>query len=143
MLLKLGIVVKCFQSERSSDQSLQFLCVRPHQNYNFISISGSFRPDFLSVFLGEDTVPPQELSIGCQFPCQAAEKLTLCSILSASLTTFAVWMPKKMYRISVRFVLALNQPLKNLNNTTPSPSFHRPNKKPRKQHAPPNFQAED
>jgi len=38
---------------------------------------------------------------------------------------------------------ALNQPHKNLNNTTPSPSFHRPNKKPRKQHAPPNFQAED
>lgn len=37
----------------------------------------------------------------------------------------------------------LNHPLKNLNNTTPSPSFHRPNKKPRKQHAPPNFQADD
>ena len=37
----------------------------------------------------------------------------------------------------------LSQHHKNLNNTTPSPSFHRPNKKPRKQHAPPNFQAED
>ena len=37
----------------------------------------------------------------------------------------------------------LSQHHKNLNNTTPSPSFHRPNKKPRKQHAPPNFQADD
>ena len=37
----------------------------------------------------------------------------------------------------------LNQNHKKLNNTTPSPSFHRPNKKPRKQHAHPNFQAED
>ena len=37
----------------------------------------------------------------------------------------------------------LNQHHKNLNTTTPSPSFHLPNKKPRKQHAPPNFQAED
>lgn len=35
----LGIVVKCFQSERSSRQFLQFL--RPtHQNFNFISIFG-------------------------------------------------------------------------------------------------------
>ena len=102
-----------------------------------------FRPDYLSVFHDEDTVPPQELRIGCKFPCQAADKLTLCSILSASLTTFDVWMPKKMYRISVRFVLTLNQTHKNLNTTTPSPSFHRPNKKPSKQHAPPNFQAED
>lgn len=33
--------MKCFQSERSSRQSLQFL--RPtHQNFNFISVSGRF-----------------------------------------------------------------------------------------------------
>ena len=63
----------------------------------------------MSVFHGKDTVPLQELRIGCKFPCQAADKLTLCSILSASLTTFDVWMPKMMYRISVRFVLSLNQ----------------------------------
>ena len=37
----LGIVVKCFQSERSSRQFLQFL--RPtHQNFNFLSVSGRF-----------------------------------------------------------------------------------------------------
>lgn len=29
-----------------------------------------FRPDFLSVFHGEDTVSPQELRIDCNFPCQ-------------------------------------------------------------------------
>ncbi len=85
-----------------------------------------FRPDYLSVFHGEDTVFPQELRIGCKFPCQAADKLALCSILSASLATFAVWMPKKIYRISARFVLAIHHH-KNLNNTTPSPSFRHPN----------------
>ena len=56
----------------------------------------SFRPDFLSVFHDEDTVPPQELRIDRKFQCQAAAKRALCSILPASLTTFAVWMPKKM-----------------------------------------------
>lgn len=30
----------------------------------------SFRPDFLSVFHGEDTVSPQDLRIDCKFPCQ-------------------------------------------------------------------------
>ena len=58
-------------------------------------------------FYDKDTVPPQELRIDRKFQCQAAAKRALCSILSASWTTFAVWMPKKMYRISVRFVRAL------------------------------------
>ena len=48
---QVGIVVKCFQSERSSDQSLQFLCVRPHQNYNFISVSGRFSRIFCLFFM--------------------------------------------------------------------------------------------
>ena len=73
-------------------------------HYLFPVVSAGF---FLSVFHGEDTVPPQELRIDRKFQCQAAAKRALCSILSASWTTFAVWMPKKMYRISVRFVLAL------------------------------------
>ena len=41
------------------------------------------------------------------FPRQATIDWGLCSILSANCTTFTMWMPKKMYRISVRFVLAL------------------------------------
>mgnify|MGYP004654404637 CR=1 FL=1 len=61
-----------------------------------------FRPDYLSVFHDEDTVPPQELRIGCKFPSQAAAKSALCSILSVSQITFAVWMPKKIYRTSGR-----------------------------------------
>ena len=130
-------------SIRAKQQPIPSINASDSSKFQFYICFLSFQPDFLSVFHDEDTVPPQELRIGCQFPCQAADKLPLCSILSASLTPFAVWMPKKMYRISVRFVLALNQPLKNLNNTIPSPSFHRPNKKPRKQHAPPNLQAED
>ena len=59
----------------------------------FSVVSAGF---FLPVFHGEDTIPPQEFRIDCKFQCQAAAKRALCSILSASWTTFAVWMPKKM-----------------------------------------------
>ena len=100
----LGIVAQCFQSERSSDQSLQFL--RPtHQNFNFISVSGHFGRIFLSVIHGENIVPLQEHRIDCKFQCQAAAKRSLCSIRSASRTTLAVWMPKKMQRIFVRLAV--------------------------------------
>ena len=48
--------------------------------YLFPVVSAGF---FLPVFHGEDTtVPSQELRIDCKFPCQAAAKLDLCSILS-------------------------------------------------------------
>ena len=33
-------------------------------------------------------------------PCQADARRTLCSILSANYTAFAVWIPKEIYRIS-------------------------------------------
>ena len=62
------------------------------------------RPGFLSVFHDEGIVSPQELHIDCMFPRQAATKRALSSILSANCTTFAVWMPKKIHWISVRFV---------------------------------------
>ena len=45
----------------------------------------------------------------CMFSFQEAASCVLCSILSASCTTFAVWMPKKIYRISVCFVRALTR----------------------------------
>ena len=45
----------------------------------------------------------------CMFLFQASASCALCSILSASCTTFAVWVPKKMYRISVNFVRALTR----------------------------------
>lgn len=70
--------------------------------FQFYIYFRSFRSDFLSVFHGEDTVPPQELRTGCKFQCQAAARRALCSNLSAGWTTFAVWMPKKIYRISGR-----------------------------------------
>ena len=55
----LGIVVKCFQSERSSRQSLQFL--RPtHQKFNFISVSGRFGRIFCLFFMAR-----------IQFPCKS------------------------------------------------------------------------
>ena len=47
---QVGIVVKCFQSERSSGQSLQF--PRPtHQNFNFISASSPFSRIFCLFFM--------------------------------------------------------------------------------------------
>lgn len=56
-------------------------CVR------FIKISISYlfpvvSAGFLSVFHGEDIVPPHELRIDCKFQCQSAAKRDLCSILS-------------------------------------------------------------
>ncbi len=157
------IVVKCFHSERSSDQSLQSPRP-PHQNYNFISVSGSFGRIFLSVFHGEDTVPPQEIHIGLSFsvrqppnapfvlsnpptarqPCVCRTRSTGFPSASSSLdpfdtvalsrthptpseTTAHPNRPMKRFKKKV-----LNQSHKNLNNTTPPPSFHRPNKKPRK-----------
>ena len=45
----------------------------------------------------------------CIFSFQEAASCALCSILSASCTSFAVWMPKKMNGISVSFVRALTR----------------------------------
>lgn len=44
----------------------------------------SFRPDFLSVFHGEDAIPPHELRIDCKFSCLAAAKHAIYPILSAN-----------------------------------------------------------
>ena len=52
-------------SLRAKQRPIPSISLRsPHQNYIFISVSGSFQPDFLSVFHDEDTVPPQEIHIG-------------------------------------------------------------------------------
>lgn len=59
--------------------------------YLFPAVSAGF----FVCFHGEDTVfspHTQELCIDRKFQCQAAAKLDLCSILSASWTMFAVWM---------------------------------------------------
>ena len=45
----------------------------------------------------------------CMFSFQEAASCALCSILSASCTMFAVWMPKKMYRISVNLARAFTR----------------------------------
>ena len=52
-------------SLRAKQRPIPSISLRsPHQNSNFISVSGSFQPDFLSVFHDEDTVSPQEIHIG-------------------------------------------------------------------------------
>ena len=50
---------------------------------------------FLSVFHGENAIPPHELRIDFKFSCQVAAKRALYSILSTNCTTFAVWMPTR------------------------------------------------
>ena len=51
------IVVKCFQYEQSSGQSLQF--PHPtHQNFNFISVSGRFVRIFCLFFMARIQSPP-------------------------------------------------------------------------------------
>ena len=62
----LGIVVKCFQSERSSRQSLQFL--RPtHQNFNFISVSGRFGRIFCLFFMARIQFPHKSSALTASF----------------------------------------------------------------------------
>ena len=62
----IGIVVKCFQSERSSDQSLQFL--RPtHQNFNFISVSGRFGRIFCPFFMARIQFPHMSSALTASF----------------------------------------------------------------------------
>ena len=66
VLIYLGIVVKCFQSERSSDQSLQFL--RPtHQNFNFISVSGRFGRIFCPFFMARIQFPHMSSALTASF----------------------------------------------------------------------------
>ncbi len=45
----------------------------------------------------------------CMFSFHRTASCAICSILSTSCTTFAVWMPKKTYRISISFVRALTR----------------------------------
>lgn len=74
-------------SIRATQQPIPSITASAHQNYNFISVSSPFGRIFLSVFHDdEDTVPPQEIHIGCKFPCQAAAKRAIRSILSANCT---------------------------------------------------------
>ena len=58
--------MKCFQSERSSSQSLKFL--RPtHQNFNFISISGRFIRIFCPFFMARIQFPHKSSALTASF----------------------------------------------------------------------------
>ena len=100
VLLTYGLSFNVFTPSESMPNPFNFCVWLP--KFQFYIYFRSFRSDFLSVFHGEDTVPPAELRIGCKFPRQAAAKSALCSILSARQITFAVWMSKKIYRTSGR-----------------------------------------
>ena len=102
----LGIVIFCF--DRSS-RLIPSISTFGSPNLRFYISFRSFRPDFLSILNDRGAVPLGKHFSMCMFSFQDAASCALCSILSASRTTFAVWMPKKMYRISVNFVRALTR----------------------------------
>ena len=66
----------------AKQQTIPSISASDSSKFQFHICFRSFRPDFLSVFHGEDTVPPRELRIDCKFQCQPAAKCALCSILS-------------------------------------------------------------
>lgn len=95
--------VKCFQSERISRHPLQFPHLT-HQNFSFISVVDRFGRIFLSVFHDKVIVPSPHTRASHWLHVSVSSRSqirTVCSILSANGTTFAAWLPKKMYRISV------------------------------------------
>ena len=75
--------------------------------YHFYAWSGLQRPDPAYVFYSKPGVLLREPRCPLlESPSQAALACACCSTRSASNTAFAVWIPKKMYRISVIFILA-------------------------------------
>ena len=80
------------------------------QIYIFISHSGRFGR-IIFILFDRVVVPPVKALFYVHIFFSGGHQLCslLCSILSASCTTFAVWMTKKMYRISVNFVRALTR----------------------------------
>lgn len=158
-------------SIRAKQRSIPSISASAPSKLQFYIGFRSFRPDYLSVFHNEDTVSPQEFRIDRKCQCQAAAKRALRSIPSANCTppcvcrTRSTGFPSASSSLAPFDTVALsrtpsettthpNRPMerfkkkalnhhKNLNNTTLSLRFHRPNKKPSKQHAHTNFQAED
>ena len=157
-------------SIRAKQQPIPSISASAPSKFQFYICFQSFQPDFLSVFHDEDTVPSQSLHIYRIFISISHNKhppsqlpATMSRPNKKHIISVHVVQPRPFDTIALprthpqpsettphpnrpmkRFKKkTLKQHHKNLNNTTPSPSFHRPNKKTRKQHAPPNFQAED
>lgn len=127
------IIRNCRQmfSIRATQQPIPSITASAPSKFQFYICFQSFQPDFLSVFHDEDTAPPQEI------------RLDPFDTVALSRTHPTHPPPTHPNLPMKRFKKKVLKPHKNLNNTTPSPSFHSPNKKPSKQHAHPNFQAED
>ena len=92
-----------------SSRLVTFVSAFGSSSFRFYISFRSFRPDFLSIVYDRGAVPLGKYVSMCMFSFQEAANCALCSILSASCNTFAVWMPKKMYRIYVNFVRALTR----------------------------------
>lgn len=97
-----GGVIECFQSKQSSRQPLQFPHLS-HQNFSLISVVDSFGRIICQFFMTRvlslpHTIASHWLHVSVS---SRSQKRNVCSIRSANYTTFAAWLPKKMYRISV------------------------------------------
>ena len=93
----LGIVVFWFCFDRSSRLVPSVFSFSQSSLYFYISFL-SFRPDYLSILYDSGVVPLWKHISMCMFSFQASTRCALCSILSATCTTFAVWMSKKVYK---------------------------------------------
>ena len=97
----LGIVVKCFQSERSSNQFLQFPRP-PHQNYNFISVSGRFGRIICLFFMTRIQFPRKRFTLA--EVSVSGSRQTRPSFYPIRQLHATMSLPNKKHRISVRTV---------------------------------------
>ena len=68
----------------AKQQTIPSISASDSSKFQFYICFRSFRPDFLSVFHGEDAISPHELRIDCKFSCLAAAKRAIYPILSAN-----------------------------------------------------------
>ena len=71
-------------SIRAKQQTIPSIPASDSSKFQFHICFRSFRPDFLSVFHGEDAIPLHELRIDCKFSCLSAAKRAIYSSLSGN-----------------------------------------------------------
>ena len=99
-------------SIRAKQRPISSISASDSSKFKFYICFRSFRPDYLSVFHGEDTVPPQELRIDCNFPCQEEDD----ELIKIELRKRNVWAISEKFRTFDRQI--------NFAIFPPPPIFH-------------------
>lgn len=116
------IVVQCFQFERSSDQSLQFL--RPtHQYFNYISFSGRFGRIFCLFFMATIQCPHKGSALTASFrvrqppnapfvlSCPSAEPHLPCGCHGAVVSSTSMQVPSLCRPTAYSLSMGVSDPL--------------------------------